>query len=105
MYQNEQTTSSGSGFALGVLLGAIAGAGLALLFAPKAGSELRGDISESMSQWRDTASKKFREVADRAGSQINDLSATASRVKNAATSAGRDVMDAATGGSDNRSRM
>jgi gas vesicle protein len=107
MYQNEQPSSGGSGFALGILLGAVAGATLALLFAPKPGAQLRGELSESMGQWRDTASKKFRDVADRAGSQLNDLSATAGRVKNAVTSAGREAMDAASEASrgDGRSRM
>jgi gas vesicle protein len=107
MYQNEQPSGGGSGFAIGLLLGAVAGAGIALLFAPKPGAQLRGELGESMNQWRDTASKKFKDVADRAGSQLNDLSATAGRVKNAVTSAGRDVMDAASDASrgDGRSRM
>ena len=108
MYENEPTTSgSGYGFAMGVLVGALAGAGLALLFAPKPGAQLRGELSERMGTLRDTAAKKAREVADRAGSQLSDLSATAGRVKNAVTSAGRDVMDAASDASrgDGRSRM
>jgi gas vesicle protein len=104
MYENEPTTSgSGYGFAMGMLVGALAGAGLALLFAPKPGAQLRGELSERMGTWRDTAAKKAREVADRAGSQLSDLSATAGRVKNAVSSTARDVADAATDAS--RSRM
>jgi gas vesicle protein len=104
MYQKEQTTNGGgSGFAMGLLVGAVAGAGLALLFAPKRGAELRGDLGETMGAWRDKAAQKVRDVADRAGSQLNDLSATAGRVKNAVSSTARDMADAATDSS--RSRM
>jgi gas vesicle protein len=104
MYENEQTTNGGGyGFAVGLLVGAMAGAGLALLFAPKPGVQLRGELGEKMGAWRDTAAKKVRDVADRAGSQLNDLSSTASRVKNAVSSTARDVADAAT--EPSRSRM
>jgi len=103
MYENESTSSGGYGFAMGLLVGALAGAGVALLFAPKPGAQLRGELSDRMGTLRDTAAKKAREVADRAGSQLNDLSSTAGRVKNAVTSTARDVADAASDVS--RSRM
>jgi gas vesicle protein len=103
MYENEQTTNGGHGFAFGLLVGALAGAGLALLFAPKPGAQLRGELGETMGAWKDKAAKKARDVADRAGSQLNDLSATANKVKSAVSSAARDVADAATDTS--RSRM
>jgi len=105
MYETEQTTNSsgGYGFAIGVLVGAMAGAGLALLFAPKPGAQLRGELGDTMNAWRDTATKKVREVADRAGSQLNDLSSAANRAKNTATSAARDMADGASDAS--RSRM
>ena len=69
----KNTGMSTSSFAIGLLVGAAAGAGLALLFAPKAGSELRGQIGESMSSWKDAAGKKIRNVADRAGAGLSDL--------------------------------
>jgi len=103
MYENEQTTNGGYGFALGLLVGAVAGAGLALLFAPKPGAQLRGELGETMGAWRDKAAKTARDVADRAGSQLNDLSATAGRVKNAVSSTARDIADATADSS--RSRM
>src|SRR4051794_15374653 len=44
------------GFAIGVLTGAVIGAGVALLFAPKPGSELRNQISDQASNMADQAS-------------------------------------------------
>lgn len=96
---NSEFSSGGSssGFAMGILLGAVAGAGLALLFAPKAGSELRSDLSESMTSFRDTASRKIKDVANRAGiNSTDDVRSAASKAVNAAGSAMRDMTDAAT---------
>ncbi len=42
-YDNE---GGGSGFMMGLLAGTVLGAGLGMLLAPKAGSELRGAIGE-----------------------------------------------------------
>lgn len=103
MYETEQASNGGRGFAFGLLIGALAGAGVALLFAPKPGAQLRGELGETMGAWKDKAAKTARDVADRAGSQLNDLSATASRVKNAVSSTARDMSDSATDTS--RSRM
>ena len=46
MYRNDRDT--GAGFAVGVISGAVVGAGLALLFAPKSGTALRADIAGSV---------------------------------------------------------
>jgi gas vesicle protein len=42
-YDNE---GSGAGFMMGLLTGTVLGAGLGMLLAPKAGSELRSDLLE-----------------------------------------------------------
>ena len=47
-YDNE---SSGGGFMMGLLTGTVLGAGLGMLLAPKAGSELRGAIGEQARNW------------------------------------------------------
>jgi gas vesicle protein len=59
MYREEQ---SGGSFMLGVLTGAFVGAGLALLFAPRAGSEMRAQLGE-----------QYRGLADRVGEQTQSL--------------------------------
>lgn len=64
---------SGAGFAAGALTGALVGAGLALLLAPKAGTELREELSESMTSLRDAVARRYRELAERAGVEIENL--------------------------------
>jgi gas vesicle protein len=61
------------GFATGVATGTMVGVGLALLFAPKAGSLLREDIGESVGSLRDAIARRYREVADRAGVELDNL--------------------------------
>ena len=85
MLNSEQESTSG-GFALGMLIGVVAGAGLALLFAPKPGAQLRGEIGESMSHLRDAAARRMREVADRATAEAHDLHSTMGRMKNTVNS-------------------
>jgi gas vesicle protein len=87
-------TTGTSGFAIGLLVGAVAGAAVALLFAPKPGVELRGNIGESVTSLRDAAARRLRDIANRAG--IDDLSATVGKVKSSASSAARDIMESAT---------
>ena len=65
--------SSGTGFAVGALTGAMVGAGLALLFAPKAGAELREDLSESVTSLRGAVTRRYQELAARAGVEIENL--------------------------------
>ena len=50
-----------------LLLGAALGAGLALLFAPKSGKELRRDLGKSVRGFKDLASETLGELKDRRG--------------------------------------
>lgn len=59
MYREDQ---SGNSFMLGVLTGAFVGAGIALLFAPRAGTEMRARLGE-----------QYRGLADRMGEQTQHL--------------------------------
>jgi gas vesicle protein len=96
---NNMNESGNSGFIVGMLVGAVAGAGLALLFAPKPGKQLRGEIGESMTTFKDAASKRLRDVADRAGSGINaglnDLNSAVGKAAGAATTTAREMLDSA----------
>jgi gas vesicle protein len=75
---------SGSSFVMGLLTGTVLGAGLGMLFAPKAGAELRNQLGEqagnlanqasegyrrassTASEWAEKGREKGREVYDRA---------------------------------------
>ena len=59
--------SGGGGFVMGLLTGTVLGAGLGMLFAPKAGAELRSRLSEASRQPHNTASEGFRKATDNAG--------------------------------------
>src|SRR4051812_660044 len=63
-YENE---GSGGGFMMGLLTGTVLGAGLGMLLAPKAGSELRGAINEQARTWGSTASEQYKKASETAG--------------------------------------
>jgi len=65
-YEGYNGSEGGGSFVLGLLAGAAIGAGLALLFAPKTGSDFRRQLSEQAGNWRETASKTYRRAADTA---------------------------------------
>jgi gas vesicle protein len=88
---------TGAGFATGVVTGAMLGVGLALLFAPKAGSLLREDIGESVGSLRDALARRAREVADRAGVELDNLQERAEKAVAAVETSARDMVDATAG--------
>jgi gas vesicle protein len=63
-YDNE---GGGGSFVMGLLTGTVLGAGLGMLFAPKAGSELRNQISEQAGHLRDNAAEGYRRASEAAG--------------------------------------
>jgi gas vesicle protein len=66
----EREEGSGS-FLMGLLAGTVLGAGLGMLFAPKAGNELRSQLSESAGRIRATANDSYQQAAEKVG-QIVD---------------------------------
>jgi len=62
-YENE---GSGGGFMMGLLTGTVLGAGLGMLLAPKAGSELRGAIGEQARNIGGMASEQYRRASEQA---------------------------------------
>jgi gas vesicle protein len=57
----------GSSFVIGLLTGTVLGAGLGMLFAPKSGSELRGQLSEQAGNLKNQASEQYRRASEAAG--------------------------------------
>jgi len=62
-YDNE---GGGGGFVMGLIAGTVLGAGLGMLLAPKAGSELRGAIGEQARNFGNKASEQYRRATDSA---------------------------------------
>ena len=52
---------------MGLLTGAVIGAGIGLLLAPKAGAELRGTIGEQAKNLGSMASDQYRKASEQAG--------------------------------------
>ena len=61
------TAGNGGGFVMGLLAGTVIGAGLGMLFAPKAGAELRAQLSDQADTLANTASEGYRKTAETAG--------------------------------------
>jgi gas vesicle protein len=57
----------GGGFVLGLLTGTVLGVGLGMLFAPKAGSELRNQLSDQAGALANQAQEGYRKATQNAG--------------------------------------
>ena len=70
MAELDPGNGNGNGYAgkvvVGLLAGAAFGAGLGLLFAPKAGSQLRRQIGEGANKLANTTSTTYRKASERA---------------------------------------
>jgi gas vesicle protein len=93
MFQRDR--ESRAGFATGMFAGALFGAGVALLLAPKAGAALRGDIGESVGSLRDAVNRRYRELADRAGVTVENLQDRVMRATEAFEAGAREMMRSA----------
>lgn len=70
-YDRFEREDGGGSFLMGLLAGTVLGAGLGMLFAPKAGLELRNQLSEQTGKLRSTANDAYSQASDKV-SQIVD---------------------------------
>ena len=70
-YDRFEREDGGGSFLMGLLAGTVLGAGLGMLFAPKAGSELRNQLTEQAGKLRSTANDTYHQASDKV-SQIVD---------------------------------
>lgn len=82
-----QSDNSGSGFIVGLFTGALIGAGLGLLLAPKSGAQLRKQLMTRAGDLAATAEQAY----GRASEAVEDLAARGSEMGREAYSAGRDL--------------
>jgi gas vesicle protein len=87
--------ATGGLFMFGFVAGVALGAGAALLMAPKAGAELRSDLSRGMTSLNDAVRRAYREVADRAGVQLENLEARAEAVAEQVHTHAREAVESA----------
>jgi len=75
------------GFLIGLLTGTFVGATLAMWFAPRLASELRGRPTDSAKRLRQRASQQYQQAAVRVGETVDEVSRSGVDVPN-------DVVDA-----------
>ncbi|HEX2341455.1 MAG TPA: YtxH domain-containing protein [Vicinamibacterales bacterium] len=83
----EREEGSGA-FLMGLLAGTVLGAGLGMLFAPKAGSELRSQLSEQANKLRDTASETYNQASDKVTQMVDRGREAYDRARSTASRAG-----------------
>jgi len=67
-YDRFEREEGGGSFLMGLLAGTVLGAGLGMLFAPKAGAELRSQLGSTLAD----GTGRLRDVADQTYSQASD---------------------------------
>jgi gas vesicle protein len=70
-YDRFEKEEGGGSFLMGLLAGTVLGAGLGMLFAPKAGSELRSQLGEQAGRIRNQANDSYQQASEKV-SQIVD---------------------------------
>jgi hypothetical protein len=70
-YDRFEKEEGGGSFLMGLLAGTVLGAGLGMLFAPKAGNELRTQLGEQAGRLRSTANDTYHQASEKV-SQIVD---------------------------------
>ena len=70
-YDRYEREDGGGSFLMGLLAGTVLGAGLGMLFAPKAGMELRNQLSEQTGKLKSTANDAYSQASEKV-SQIVD---------------------------------
>lgn len=91
-YDRFEREDGGGSFLMGLLAGTVLGAGLGMLFAPKAGSDLRNQLNDQAGRLKATANDTYQQASgkvsqivdrgkdayDRARSSVGNMSGTSS---------------------------
>jgi gas vesicle protein len=64
-YDRIEREDGGGSFLMGLLAGTVLGAGLGMLFAPKAGAETRRQLSEQANRLRTTANDTYAQASEK----------------------------------------
>ena len=70
-YDRYEREDGGGSFLMGLLAGTVLGAGLGMLFAPKAGNELRNQLGESAGRIRTTANDAYQQATDKVSQMVD----------------------------------
>ena len=70
-YDRFEREDGGGSFLMGLLAGTVLGAGLGMLFAPKAGTELRNQLSEQSGRLRTTANDAYSQASEKVSQMVD----------------------------------
>jgi YtxH-like protein len=70
-YDRFEREDGGGSFLMGLLAGTVLGAGLGMLFAPKAGSELRNQLSEQTGRLRTSANEAYTQASEKVSQMVD----------------------------------
>ena len=87
-YDDERSTLS---FVAGLALGALIGAGAALLMAPQSGSKTRKQLTRTAEDWSETATDTLESAGERLQDAAEDVRKVADDAKRAAEHAGSKI--------------
>jgi gas vesicle protein len=79
-YDRIEREDGGGSFLMGLLAGTVLGAGLGMLFAPKAGADTRRQLSEQATRLRSTANDTYHQASDKVHQTLNQASEKAGQV-------------------------
>jgi gas vesicle protein len=100
-YDRSEREDGGGSFLMGLLAGTVLGAGLGLLFAPKAGADVRKQLSEQATRLRSTAADTVHQASEKIGhasQQASERIGQASERVSQIVDRGREVYERATTG-------
>jgi gas vesicle protein len=70
-YDRFEKEEGGGSFLMGLLAGTVLGAGLGMLFAPKAGSELRSQLGEQAGRIRTQANDSYQQASEKVSQMVD----------------------------------
>jgi len=70
-YDRFEREDGGGSFLMGLLAGTVLGAGLGMLFAPKAGAELRNQVTEQAGRLRTTANDAYSQASEKVSQMVD----------------------------------
>jgi len=72
-YDRLEREEGGGSFLMGLLAGTVLGAGLGMLFAPKAGAELRTQLGEQAGRIRTQATDGYQQATDKVNEKVGQI--------------------------------
>lgn len=97
-YDRFEREDGGGSFLMGLLAGTVLGAGLGMLFAPRAGSELRTTLTEQAGKLRHTAGDAYSQASGKMGQMMDRGREAYDRARTSSGTMGGDMESGTSGG-------